>query len=134
MTPKELVDRAIEAMRGSYSVYSGFTVGAALLCESGEVFTAANVENASYGATMCGERNALFYAVAQGHRKFTAVAIVGGHHGEIKDFCPPCGICRQAYSEFCGPDFKIYLYNGKEIHEHTMSELLPLSFELLNNK
>lgn len=131
MTAQELVNKAVEATRGSYSPYSGFTVGAALLCEDGEVFTAANVENASYSATMCGERNALFYAVAQGKRKFTAVAIVGGHGGKIEDFCPPCGVCRQAYSEFCSPDFKIYLYNGREIREYTLGQLLPESFDLI---
>ena len=109
MTAQELVNKAVEATRGSYSPYSGFTVGAALLCEDGEVFTAANVENASYSATMCGERNALFYAAAQGKRKFTAVAIVGGHLRRL-----PSGLFRILLTRF--QDLPLQRTGDQRIH------------------
>ena len=130
MTKNELIKKATDAMKNAYAPYSKFTVGAALLSKNGKVYTGCNVENSSYGVTNCAERTALFSAIADGEREFCAIAIVGGEKGEIAHFCPPCGVCRQALSEFCDEDFKIYLYNGKKIKEYKLSKILPLQFEL----
>lgn len=130
MKKNELVQKATDAMKNAYAPYSNFMVGAALLTKNGKVYTGCNVENSSYGVTNCAERTALFGAIADGEREFCAIAIVGGKNGEITDFCLPCGVCRQALSEFCGEDFKIYLYNGKKIKEHKFSQVFPLKFEL----
>ena len=126
-----LVQEAIEARRKSYSPYSHFAVGAALLCADGTVYTGANIENAAYSPTVCAERVALFRAVHDGHRNFTAIAIVGGpSDGDITAFCAPCGVCRQVIGEFCSDDFLIILSNGKETKTHTLDELLPYRFRL----
>lgn len=130
MIKNKLVQKAAEAMENAYAPYSDFKVGAALLSKSGKVYKGCNVENSSYGVTNCAERTALFSAIADGEREFDAIAIAGGKGGEITDFCPPCGVCRQALSEFCGEDFKIYLYNGKRVKEYKFSKILPLQFEL----
>lgn len=130
MTKNELIEKAQEAMESAYAPYSGFLVGAALLCKNGKVYTGCNIENGAYSVTNCAERTALFSAVSDGEREFCAIAVAGGKGGEITDFCPPCGVCRQALSEFCGEDFKIYLYNGSEIKEYTFEQILPLQFEL----
>ncbi len=127
---KLLVENAIEAMSRAYAPYSGFFVGAALATRDGRIYKGMNIENAAYGVCNCAERTALFSAIAAGERDFSAIAIVGGHGGEIKDFCQPCGVCRQALSEFCGPEFEIHLYNGREIKTFTLAELLPESFSL----
>ena len=100
MTAEALVKSAQEAMLHAYSPYSGYKVGAALLCKDGTVYQGCNVENASYGGTNCAERTAFFKAVFDGHREFTAIAICGGKDGKITGFFPPCGICRQALNEF----------------------------------
>ena len=101
---EELIRQAMEARKNSYSPYSGFQVGAALLCEDGTVYTGCNVENAAYGPTNCAERTAVFKAVSEGKREFKRIAIVGGHEGE--SVAPtPCGVCRQVLSEFCKPSF-----------------------------
>ena len=127
-----LVEKAIEAREKSYSPYSKFAVGAALLSSDGTVFTGANVENSSYTPTVCAERVAFFSAIHEGKRDFSAIAIVGGNAGEeISEFCPPCGVCRQVMGEFCGSDFEIILSNGKEIKVYTLNELFPNRFELL---
>ena len=127
-----LVEKAIAAREKSYSPYSKFAVGAALLCADGTVFTGANVENSSYTPTVCAERVAFFDAIHKGQRNFSAIAIVGGSAGEkISDFCPPCGVCRQIMGEFCGSDFEIILSNGKEIKVYTLNELFPNRFDLL---
>lgn len=128
MSEKILIDKAIEAMKNSYSPYSDFKVGAALLGKSGKIYTGCNVENSSLSATVCAERTALVKAVSMGETAFSAVAVVGGKKGEITDFCPPCGICRQMFSEFCDESFKILLFNGKDIKTFTQNELLPFSF------
>ncbi len=120
---RELVARAREAARFSYSPYSGFPVGAALLCADGTVVTGTNVENRSYGLANCAERSALFAAVSQGKREFVAVAVA----------CPasevpvsPCGACRQALSEFCPPDTPVYFAGrGTDFVTTTISGLLP---------
>lgn len=129
MTYKTLVEQAREAMHHAYAPYSGFHVGAALLCADGSVYTGCNIENASYGGTNCAERTAFFKAVSEGHRHFTAIALCGGLGGEIRDFCPPCGICRQVMREFCNDDFLIHLLGPDgQVRTHTLGQLLPGSF------
>ena len=124
MTGRQLIKAAKEAQAFSYSPYSGFKVGAALLCKSGKVYTGCNIENASFSATVCAERTALFKAVSEGEREFSAIAIVGN-----TDLCFPCGVCRQVMSEFCGKSFKIYLEeNGKPV-TYALGELLPGRFD-----
>ena len=119
---------AQDARKNSYSPYSHFRVGAALLTKSGKVYTGCNVENASFSATNCAERTAIFKAVSEGERDFEALAIVGGREGETAPFCAPCGVCRQVISEFCSKDFKIILGNEDKFKAYTLDELLPLSF------
>ena len=129
MDAKALMALAVEAMAKAYAPYSGFCVGAALECDDGTVSTGCNVENASYGATNCAERTALFKAVYDGHREFSAIAVCGGKEGKITGFFPPCGICRQVMMEFCNPNtFRIILTNGKEVRSYTLAEILPLGF------
>lgn len=129
-TPEQLVQLAREARSRSYCPYSGFAVGAALLCEDGTVYQGCNVENAAYGPSICAERVAVFKAVSEGHRSFAALAIAGGRAGEEPaGICPPCGVCRQVLREFCGSELPIYLAKPGEAFElHTLGELLPLSF------
>ena len=130
MNSKILIAKAAEAMNNSYSPYSGFKVGAALLSKSGKVFTGCNIENASFSPTCCAERTAFFKAISRGERNFTAIAVVGGKDGEINSFCPPCGVCRQVMAEFCDNDFLIILSDGKIAKAHTLEKLLPESFGL----
>ena len=129
MKKNELVSLALEARENSYSPYSGFKVGAALLTKSGKVYKGCNIENGAYSPTNCAERTAVFTAVSDGEKDFSAIAVVGGAD-EIKDFCPPCGVCRQVLSEFCTPNFEIHLFDGEEIKTFTLGELLPESFKL----
>jgi cytidine deaminase len=120
------------AREKSYSPYSGFSVGAALLTSDGRVYTGANIENASFTPTVCAERVALFSAVHDGVRDFAAIAIVGAKDGDpVSQFCPPCGVCRQVLSEFMNGDFLILLYDGSDIKEYTLANLLPARFDLL---
>lgn len=128
MTDKELMNVAVKAREMSYSPYSNFRVGAALLGLSGKVYTGCNVENAGYTPTNCAERTALFKAISEGEREFLAIAIVGGLGDTLNDFCAPCGVCRQALSEFCDKDFRFILGNPNEIKVVTMEEILPYSF------
>lgn len=131
MTDIELIKIAKEQLVFSYTPYSSFKVGAALLTNSGKVFTGCNIENSAFSPTVCAERVAIFKAVSEGEKDFKAIAIVGGQHGVIKDFCPPCGVCRQVMSEFCDKSFEILLANGNnEIKKYKLNELLPLSFSL----
>jgi len=124
----ELIKEALKAREHSYSPYSTFRVGCAILTRSGKIFTGCNVENASYGETVCAERIAIFKAISEGERDFCSACIVGGIN-EITDYTYPCGSCRQVLSEHCGKDFKIFLYNGTDIKICTLGELFPLSFE-----
>ncbi len=128
MTDKELMEIAVKAREMSYSPYSNFRVGAALLGLSGKVYTGCNVENAGYTPTNCAERTALFKAISEGECEFTAIAIVGGLGDTLNDLCAPCGVCRQALSEFCDNSFRFILGNPKEIKVVTMGEILPYSF------
>ena len=125
---KSLMHAAQEARKNSYSPYSHFRVGAALLTKSGKVYTGCNIENAAFSVTNCAERTAFFKAVSEGEREFEALAIVGGREGETADFCAPCGVCRQVISEFCPKDFKILLGNEDKFDAYTLEQLLPFSF------
>ena len=130
MENKELVREALEARKQSYCPYSSFAVGAALLCGDGTIFRGCNIENAAYPATNCAERTAMFKAVSEGNMDFRAIAIVGGPKGkEPKDFCAPCGVCRQVMQEFCAPDFMIYMGRGDDSYEAVpLEQLLPYGF------
>ena len=125
-----LIRAAFEVLPQAYVPYSHFHVGAALLCADGTVYTGVNIENASYPATNCAERTAIFKAVSEGKRDFKAIAVCGGTDGKAADFCPPCGVCRQVMREFCRPEaFKVLLAKScLEYREMTLEELLPLSF------
>ncbi len=129
MKPEELIAQAQEAMTHAYSPYSGYKVGAALLCADGTVYKGCNIENASYTPTICAERTAFFKAVYDGHRDFKAIAVCGGKDGVINSFFPPCGVCRQVMREFCTDDFTIYMVGpGNTFRAVTLAELLPYSF------
>lgn len=128
-TIKMLVEKALDMLNFSYVPYSHFHVGAALLTTDDELYTGCNIENASYGATNCAERTAIFKAVSEGKKHFKALAIVGGADGKVTDYCPPCGICRQVIREFCSGDFPIILAkSADEYRVFTLEELLPQSF------
>ena len=128
MTPEKLIALAVEAMGKAYAPYSGFQVGAALLCSDGTVFTGCNIENAAYSPTNCAERTAVFKAVSEGHKDFAAIAICGGKGGKITNLCTPCGVCRQVLREFCKDDFPIYLAHKDGCKTLTLADLLPYSF------
>ena len=124
MTPEKLCELAREAMTHAYVPYSGYQVGAALLCKDGTVFTGCNVENAAYGATICAERTAMVKAVSEGHRDFDTIVIAG----KSEDYCVPCGTCRQVMMEFA-PDLTVICLNGKgESKRFALKELLPYGF------
>lgn len=132
MNNAELIKLALEAREKSYSPYSGFAVGAALLCKNGMVFTGCNIENSGYSATNCAERTAIFKAVSEGETEFLRIAVVGGNaeEKEPSDYCPPCGICRQVMREFCENGFEIIIAkNENEYKTVTLEALLPLSFD-----
>jgi len=152
MTPnqqKNLIKKAVAAMRRSYAPYSGFCVGAALLTREGRVFQGCNVENASYGLTLCAERTALVAAVAAGYRHFTAVAVVSSEApceaepcGKPQGFLAkkggqtapmPCGACLQALAEFCRSDFVIITATARNpaaMAIYPLKDLLPRAFRL----
>ena len=132
MTPEKLCELAKEAMTHSYSPYSGYKVGAALLCKDGTVYTGCNIENASYTPTICAERTAIFKAVYDGHREFAAIAVCGGKDGVITGQFPPCGVCRQVMREFCGEEFVIYMVKPVGYDTVTLAQLLPYSFSNAN--
>ena len=129
MTKEQLATIAKEAMEKAHSPYSGYKVGAALLCKDGSVYTGCNVENASFSATNCAERTAFFKAVSEGKKEFTAIAICGGKNGVIEGVFPPCGVCRQVMREFCADDFEIHLLKSDGIEIYTLGQLLPVSFQ-----
>ena len=133
MDKEGLIKCALEARERSYSPYSGYRVGAALLCADGSVYTGANIENASYGATVCAERCATFSAVMAGNRDIVAIAVCGGPGDEtdiLSDYAYPCGICRQVLREFCAPSSftVIVARSAEDYREYTLEELLPESF------
>ena len=128
MTPEMLVELAKEAMTHAYAPYSGYKVGAALLCKDGTVYQGCNIENAAYGPSNCAERTAIFKAVYDGQRDFVSIAVCGGKDGVISGAFPPCGVCRQVMREFCADDFILYLIDENSYETHTLAELLPFSF------
>ncbi len=128
MTDKELIESAKEASKCSYSPYSKFKVGAALLCDDESLFTGCNVENASYSATCCAERTALFSAVAAGKCHFKKIAVAGSGDGTFAIITQPCGVCLQALSEFCSGDFQVVLTDRSGIRRMKLSEFLPYPF------
>ena len=130
MSDKELMELAVKARERAYAPYSSFAVGAALLCESGKVYLGCNIENAAFSPTNCAERTAIFSAVADGERKFRAIAVCGGKIGEKRALCTPCGVCRQVMSEFCKGDFNIILSDGKTDSVFTLDDMLPHRFSL----
>ena len=126
MDNKALIDMALKAMENAYAPYSGFKVGAALLCSDKKVYTGCNIENSSYGASNCAERTAIFKAVSEGKREFEKIAIVSSSG----DFTFPCGICRQVLSEFMY-DKTVVLFSEKDgISEFKVKDLLPEAFRL----
>ena len=125
MMDKELLEAALAARERAYAPYSKFLVGAAVRAESGKIYTGCNVENASFGLTVCAERNALFAAVGAGERKFTALCVVGDTEEPIS----PCGACRQVMAEFKVPCIILANIKG-DVKEYTLEELLPYGFTL----
>ena len=123
MDYKILVEKAYEAMTFAYTPYSKFNVGAALLTQSGKIYTGCNIEFASYGATNCAERTAIFKAISEGEQAFTAIAVVSSS----KDFTYPCGICRQVIVEF-GKDIDIIVAKDYDYEVYKIDDLLPKSF------
>ena len=123
-----LIDAALEARNFSYSPYSTFKVGAALLCSNGKIFTGCNIESAAYSETICAERVAIFKAISQGASGFSAIAIVGGISTPTS-YTYPCGSCRQVLSEHCSEELKVVLYDGANIKIQTLGQLFPCSFK-----
>lgn len=124
-----LISYAKKAMGNAYSPYSGFSVGAALLTTDGEVFTGCNVENASYGATICAERCAILKAVSEGCTSFVKIAIVSSGEG----YTFPCGICRQFLSEFMEDGIVVLSDSNGNIKEYSLENLLPYAFNLVKD-
>lgn len=125
-----LVIAAREAMKSSYSPYSDFSVGAALLTADGDIYSGCNIENSAFTPTVCAERVAIFKAVSDGKKHFVAIAIIGGKNGIVTSQVPPCGVCRQVMREFCDDDFIILLASNTSVSEYTLKDMLPHSFSL----
>lgn len=127
---EKLIDTAIAQLAFSYTPYSNFKVGAALLTKDGKIYTGCNIENAAYTPTNCAERTAFFKAVSEGERSFRAICVVGGKDGVLTEYAAPCGVCRQVMMEFCRPDeFQIILAVSREKYDvFTLRQLLPLGF------
>ena len=131
MEKQELIREAIAARKRSYSPYSHFQVGAALLGRSGKVYTGCNIENAAYTPTNCAERTAFFKAISEGEKEFEMIAIVGGPAMSARtDYCPPCGVCRQVMAEFCDPKaFRVLMARTEtDYRECSLEEVLPFGF------
>ena len=129
---QSLMEAAVSAREFSYSPYSGYRVGAALLGISGKLYTGCNVENAGYTPTNCAERTAVFKAVSEGEREFTAIAVVGGMGDSIDPACTPCGVCRQVLAEFCAADMPVILGTPENLRVLTLGDLLPFAFTKKN--
>jgi len=128
MDDKDLIREALRAREYSYSPYSGYQVGAALLCAEGKIYTGCNIENAAYSPTNCAERTAFFKAVSEGVREFRKIAIAGGPKGEIEQFAFPCGVCRQVMMEFCSPE-KFEIIVAKSTGDYKVFHLKDLLCE-----
>ncbi len=123
----QLIEKAREALSNAYCPFSSYKVGAAVQTAEGKIYTGCNIENSSYGASNCAERTAIFKAVSEGEKTFSAMAIFT-EEGNDPPF--PCGICRQVLSEFCNADMKILVYDGeKSLYNFTLDELMPYSFK-----
>ena len=120
--------KAAEARGRSYTPYSHYRVGAALLSKDGRVFAGCNIENATYTPTVCAERTAFFKAVSEGVTEFEKIAIVGGREGEVSEFCSPCGVCRQVMAEFCDENFIVLLGNADKFSAYPLKGILPFAF------
>lgn len=133
---RELIRAALRARELSYSPYSNYRVGAALLTESGEGFTGCNIENAAYTPAVCAERTAFFKAVSEGCREFSAIAIAGSPAGEMSQLSWPCGVCRQVMMEFCDPErfLVIVAISEENYRARRLKELLPEGFGPANLK
>lgn len=131
---EDLIDLAIRQLDFSYTPYSHFKVGAALLAKDGKVYTGCNIENAAFSPTNCAERTAFFKAVSEGVKEFDAICVIGGKEGILTEYASPCGVCRQVMMEFCDPDtFQIILAKSKEEYKiYTLKEMLPLGFGQAN--
>ncbi len=132
MNNNELIRLAFKAREKSYSPYSGFSVGAALLCENGSVYTGCNIENSAFSPTVCAERTAFFKAVSDGVNSFVKIAVVGGNsQNEIPDnYCSPCGVCRQVMKEFCKDEFEIIMAKSDEDYiVMNLIDILPAGFD-----
>ena len=131
MNNTDLIKTALDARKYSYSPYSGFAVGAALLCADGTVYSGCNVENSAFSPTNCAERTAFFKAVSEGRTDFVKIAVVGGDGSSApSNYCSPCGVCRQVMKEFCKDDFEIIMaINETDYRIMTLAEILPLSFD-----
>lgn len=126
---KELIRCALEARKFSYSPYSSFKVGAALMDDKGRIYTGCNIENSAFTPTNCAERTAFFKAISEGSTHFKCIAIVGGANDMPEDYVTPCGVCRQVMREFCDNDFLIITaISEDEYRTFKLSELLPESF------
>ena len=127
---EKLIETALAQRALSYTPYSGFKVGAALMAKDGTIYTGCNIENAAYGPSNCAERTAFFKAVSEGVREFRAICVVGGKGESLTEYAAPCGVCRQVMMEFCRPEeFEIILAkNKKEYDVYPLKELLPLGF------
>ena len=136
---KELIKKCLEIRNVAYCPYSNYCVGASLLSSSGKIFLGHNIENSSYGATICAERCAIFKAVSEGERNLKAIAVCGCLKEDLEkekqksnqyDFAYPCGICRQVLREFCDPkELQIFIVASEDIYNQTtLEELLPHSF------
>lgn len=125
MTDQELMTMAEEAAKNAYVPYSHFPVGAALECSDGTIFTGCNVENAAYGSTICAERTAAVKAVSGGHRDFVRIAI----WGNSREYCYPCGACRQFLQEFSKNMIVLCAKGTGEFCRHPLSEMMPFFFD-----
>lgn len=125
-TPEELIELARQVRELAYAPYSKYKVGAVVECGDGRIFTGCNVENSSYGLTMCAERVALGKAVSEGARDFIRMAVIADAHAPV----PPCGACRQVISELCGKSVEVVMVNLRgQIETHTVEQLLPEAFD-----
>ena len=128
MTDEKLLNIARKALNNAYSPYSNYKVGCALMCKDNSIYTGVNVENASFGATICAERVAITKAISDGKKDFEKIAISAKQEEKTVKFMP-CGICRQVLSEFCDENFKLIIDDDKPIIT-TLSKIYPMSFKI----
>jgi cytidine deaminase len=128
---RELYEAAVAVKGMAYAPYSDFHVGSALRTESGKIYTGCNVENSSYGVTICAERNAIFKMVSEGEQKIESILVIG----DTERFLPPCGACRQVIAEFSTENTRVFMCNKNgEYRESTVGEILPFGFSLRDDK